>query len=98
VHSAGSAFQPEAWHCWPGPVAQRPSQPTPRCSAPGEDCTGERRRLHRARWDGRVLTGDDRRRRSGENGPARWCSKAAVKLRWPVRASMSPAVGGGDGG
>jgi hypothetical protein len=70
----------------------------PRCSARGGDSTGERRWLHRARWGGEVLTGDGRRRWSGENGPVRRRSKAAAELRWPGRASMSPVVGGGDRG
>jgi hypothetical protein len=45
-----------------------------------------------------VLIGDGRRRWSDENGPTRQRSKAVAELRWPGRASLSPAVGGGDMG
>jgi hypothetical protein len=54
--------------------------------------------LGRARWGSGVLTRDGRRWLGGENGLARRRSKAAAELRWPGRASTSPAAGGGDGG
>jgi hypothetical protein len=65
---------------------------------PGGDSTGERRWLRQARWGGEVLTEDGRRRWGEESGPAWRRSKAAAELRWPGRASMSHAAGGGDGG
>jgi hypothetical protein len=70
----------------------------PRCSAPGGDSTGERRRLHQARWGGGILTRDDRQRWCMESGLVRRHSKAAAELRWPGRASMSHAARGGDKG
>jgi hypothetical protein len=71
----------------------------PRCSAPTGDSMRERWRLRRTRWGGGVLTRDDRRRWSEENGLMRWCSRAVAELRWPGRGgSMSPAAGGGDRG
>jgi hypothetical protein len=44
--------------------------------------------LRRARWDGGVLNGDGQRQQSGENGPKQRRFKAAVEVRWLVRASM----------
>jgi hypothetical protein len=70
----------------------------PRCSAPSGDSTGDQQQLRQAKWGGGVLTGDGQWRWGGENGPTRQRSKAAVELRWPGRASMSPAAGGEDMG
>jgi hypothetical protein len=91
---------------WPSSTAAQPAHAVwparhhrrPRCSVPDGDCTGERRRLRRVRWGGVVLTRDGRQWRSRENNPVRRCSKAAAELLWPLRVSMRPVVGGGDGG
>jgi hypothetical protein len=49
-NSAGPTFQPEARHCWPGPVATWPSRPMPAGAARALDAVTTQ--WPRARWRG----------------------------------------------